>query len=43
MTIMDIYPEDNFFQKIVDGWVDFKRDLDNYGNREINQTRHDLT
>lgn len=38
MAIMDIYPDENYFQKIIDGWFDFKRDLDNYGNRGIDET-----
>lgn len=41
MAQLMVYPEYDYFVRINQGWADFKRDLDNYGNREINATRLD--
>jgi putative phage-type endonuclease len=35
MAQLMVYPDYDYFTKIDQGWADFKRDLDNYGRRNV--------
>jgi len=35
MAQLMVYPDHDYFTKIDQGWADFKRDLDNYGSRNV--------
>jgi predicted phage-related endonuclease len=30
---MELMPDNSYFKKLLDGWMDFKIDLENYGNK----------
>ncbi len=32
---MELMPDNSYFKKLLDGWMDFKIDLENYGSRNV--------